>query len=131
MLIYLDTVIVIYTIEGVPAFQARAVERLAAANAAGDSLATSDLTRLECLVQPLRSNNPVLQADYSQFLGKTKVLPLPPAVYDRAARIRANHNYRVSDSLHLAAAVVGNCDLFLTNDGRLAGFPDIRVEILP
>ena len=48
MLIYLDTVIVIYTIEGAPAFQARAVARLAAANAAGDSIATSDLTRLEC-----------------------------------------------------------------------------------
>ena len=130
MLYYLDTVIVIYAIEGAPAFQARANARLAAANAAGDNVATSDLTRLECLVQPLRNNNVVLQSDYAQFLDKTKVLPLTPAVYDKAAQIRAAHKYPLADSLHLAAAMLGQCDRFLTNDVRLASFHGITVEIL-
>ncbi len=46
------------------------------------------------------------------------------------AQIRADYNYEVVDSLHLPTAIVGNCDLFLTNDVRLAGFPGIPVEIL-
>ena len=31
----------------------------------------------------------------------------------------------------LAAAILGGCDLFLTNDARLAAFKDIAVEVLP
>jgi len=44
MRIYLDTVVAIYAIEGLPPFKARAVARLQAAHAAGDDLVTSDLT---------------------------------------------------------------------------------------
>jgi hypothetical protein len=38
MLVYLDTVICIYAVEGAPPFQARAGARLAAMQAAGDDL---------------------------------------------------------------------------------------------
>ncbi len=37
----------------------------------------------------------------------------------------------LADALQLAAAVEGGCGLFLTNDRRLSGFPDIPVEVLP
>ena len=45
MLIYLDTAIVIYAIEGGLPFRNRALARLATAQTLGDTLATSDLTR--------------------------------------------------------------------------------------
>ena len=134
MLIYLDSVIVIYRIDGDPRCQVktRATARLNAANAAGDTLATSDLTRLECLIQPLRKSDAALQSAFMRFLATTTVLGLlPSGVYDTAAEIRAKHRYSTTDSLHLAVAKSGGCDLFLTNDRRLAGFPDIAVEILP
>jgi uncharacterized protein len=131
MLIYLDTVIVIYRIDGDPAFKTRAAARLDAAKAAGDNLATSDLTRLECLIQPLRVNDTALQAAFTRFLAKTAVFGLSPGVCDRAAKIRATYNYSIADALHLAAATLGNCNRFLTNDAALAGFPDVAVEILP
>ncbi len=131
MLIYLDTVIVIYAIEGAPALMARADSRLLAARSAGDILATSDLTRLECLIQPLRAKDVSLQSVFMRYLATTTVLGLSPEVCDRAAEIRATYNYSVADALHLAAAMLGNCDRFLTNDAALAGFPDIAVEILP
>jgi predicted nucleic acid-binding protein len=131
MLIYLDTVVVIYAIEGAAALQTRSRERLASANSAADELATSDLTRLECLVHPIRRNDPVLHPQYLRFLQGTKILNLPASVFDKAAGIRARHNYEIADSLHLAAALLGGCGLFLTNDNRLSGFPDIQVEILP
>jgi predicted nucleic acid-binding protein len=131
MLIYLDTVVAIYSIEGSPVFMARADSRILAALSAGDKSATSDLTRLERSIHPLRRNDAALLANFFYFLDQTNVLALPPEVYDDAARIRAIHNYSTSDSLHLAAAVAGACDLFLTNDARLAGFPDLSIEILP
>ena len=50
MLYYLDTVIVIYAVEGVPADQQRALDYLTALEQAGHRLAISELTRTECLV---------------------------------------------------------------------------------
>jgi predicted nucleic acid-binding protein len=58
------------------------------------------------------------------------VLPVPPVVCDRAARIRAQYGFKPLDSLHLAAAVEHRCTLFLTRDARLKRFTDVAVEIL-
>ena len=54
MLVYLDSVICIYAIEGTPSFQARARARLATMRAAAEQPAISDLTWLECRVKPVR-----------------------------------------------------------------------------
>ena len=50
MLYYLDTMIVIYAVEGNPADQQRALNRLAASNRPIIDFAISELTRTECLV---------------------------------------------------------------------------------
>jgi hypothetical protein len=50
VLYYLDTMIVIYAVEGSPADQQRAFNHLAALEQAGRRFAISDLTRTECLV---------------------------------------------------------------------------------
>jgi predicted nucleic acid-binding protein len=101
--------------------------------AAGDPPAISDLTWLECRVKPIRLNDPVALADMEAFLTGSDVVrvPMSTAVYERACRIRATHNYKLADALHLAAAIEGGCGLFLTNDHRLSGFTDIAVEVLP
>jgi uncharacterized protein len=132
MLVYLDTVICIYSVEGAPSFQARARARLAALRTAGDQPAISDLTWLECRLKPIRLGDTVALADLEAFLTASDVVrvPMPTAVYERACRIRAVHNYKLADALHLAAAVEGGCGLFLTNDHRLKSFPDIPVEVL-
>jgi uncharacterized protein len=132
MLIYLDSVIIIYAIKGSPSFKARATSRLTALEAAGDQAAVSDLTGLECRIKPIRVGNTALLADFDAFLGAGDVvrLHLPPQVFERATEIRARYNFKLGDSLHLAAAVEGGCQVFLTNDRRLDRFPDILVEIL-
>ncbi len=133
MLVYLDSVICVYAVDGAPPFQARAVRRLAAIRAAGDRPAISDLTWLECRVLPVRRNDTIGLANMEAFLEAADVtrLPMPLAVYERACRIRAIHNLKLADALHLAAAIEGGCGLLLTNDYRLGAFSDIRVEILP
>jgi predicted nucleic acid-binding protein len=133
MLVYLDTVICIYAVEGAPSFQARARARLAELRKAGDEPCISDLTWLECRVKSIRLADATALADMEAFLTASDVVRalLPTAVYDRACRIRAVHKYSLADALHLAAAVENSCGLFLTNDHRLSGFPDIGVEVLP
>ncbi len=133
MLVYLDSVICIYAVEGAPSFQVRARAKLAAMRVAGDQPAVSDLSWLECRVKPIRMGDAMALADMEAFLTGSDVVrvPLSTAVYERACRIRAVHHHKLADALHLAAAVEGGCGLSLTNDHRLSGFPDIAVEVLP
>lgn len=133
MLVYLDTVICIYAVEGAPSFQARAGARLSALRTSGDQPTISDLTWLECRVKPMRMGDAAALADMEAFLTGSDVVcvPMPKAVYEWACRIRAVHNYKLADALHLATAVENGCGLFLTNDRRLGSFPDILVEVLP
>jgi predicted nucleic acid-binding protein len=120
-------------LRGRPPFQARAAARLAGLSAAGDQVAVSELSRLECRVKPIRLGDAAVLAIYDGFFGRPDVtlVPITAAVFDRATMIRAARNFSLADSLHLATAVAGGCDRFLTNDHRLAGFPDIAVEVLP
>ena len=76
---------------------------LSAIGAAGDRPAISDLTWLECRVRPIRMNDMMALADMEAFLGASDVtrVPMPLAVYDRACRIRAIHNFKLADALAL------------------------------
>ena len=57
-------------------------------------------------------------------------MALTREVIDRATELRARHGVRTPDALHLAAAVASGCDVFLTNDLRLAHVPGIPVEVV-
>ena len=84
-------------------------------------------------MQPIRLGDTTQLADYDDLFSQPNVqrIPITTAAFDRATVIRAAHNYKLADSLHLAAAVEAGCDRFLTNDARLSSFPDIPVEVLP
>ena len=133
MLNYLDSVILIYYLDHVGPFNVRASNWLAALHAAGDRLAVSDLTKLECRVRPIRLCHAAALARFDGFFAQPDVqqVPLTGAVYDRATYIRAKYNVKTVDAIHLAAAIESGCDRFLTNDNRLAGLPDMVVEWLP
>jgi predicted nucleic acid-binding protein len=132
MLVYCDTVILIYFLEQTGVLQSKTTARLAAIRAAGDELAASDLTRLECRVGPIKRNDALLLARYDALFSKSDVrlVPLTGSVYDRAAEIRARNPFKLADAIHLAAAVEAGCGLFLTNDRKLTQFTDISVEVL-
>ena len=133
MLIYCDTVILIYYLDHTGTFNVRATSRITDLAAAGDRIAISDLVRLEYRVEPLRMGDTTRLALFDAFCQRPDVqlVPITTTVFDRTTTIRATHNFRLGDSLHLAAAVEGGCDRFLTNDRRLAAFADLPVEVLP
>lgn len=121
---YVDSCIVIYTVErGIELPSIR--ERL--------DLAVSDLVLLECLVGPLATANKRAETDIRRFLERCLTLPLGNAVFERAARLRAQHRLKTPDALHLAAAMEHGCDEFWTNDRRLAAAAEgsLAIRVLP
>jgi predicted nucleic acid-binding protein len=133
MLIYCDSMILMYFFDHTGTFNVRASNRLAALAAAGDLIAVSHLVRLECRVKPIMNGDATRLALYDAFFARpdVQIVPITPSVFDRATMIRATHKFQLGDSLHLAAAVEAGCDRFLTNDNRLSAFTDITVEVLP
>jgi predicted nucleic acid-binding protein len=126
--VYVDAAPVIYAVEQVPAYAAAVDARLAAP---GVVPVTSELTRLECRVKPLRDGDAELLADFDAFFADAVVVvALTREVIDRATELRARYGVRTPDAIHLAAAVASGCDVFLTNDHRLAGVPGIAVEVV-
>src|SRR4051812_9366847 len=95
MILFLDTNIVICVVEGNPAFAPKVVGRLATAQSAGDSFMVSHLTRMECLVGPLKTNNTAVQASFHAFFARSdvRVVGITAAVCDRAAHIRATYEW--------------------------------------
>jgi predicted nucleic acid-binding protein len=96
-------------------------------------VAVSDLVRLECRVKPVKTGDAARLAVFDAFFARpdVRIVPITTAVFDRATTVRAAHNFKLGDSLHLAAAVESGCDRFLTNDTRLSAFTGIAVEVLP
>jgi predicted nucleic acid-binding protein len=115
MLLYLDSCVVIYYVEQHPQFFTRIDDRL---NDADTRIVVSDLTRLECLVQPLRQGDVILQKQYEFFFGASDltVVGCPGRVFDLATELRARHRLKTPDALHLAAAIEAGCEEFWSND---------------
>jgi predicted nucleic acid-binding protein len=127
--VYLDTAAVIYMVENVAPWEASVRSFLARENARPR---VSMLTRLECRVLPMRDANTALLAEYDEFFNALgELIPLEVRVIDKATELRAKHKFRTPDALHRAAAIVGECQIFLTNDGQLSRCKEIRVERLP
>ena len=133
MLVYCDSVILIYFLDHAGPFNVRAANRLAMLAKSGDQVVISDLVRLECRVRPLKLADTAKVAVFDAFFARSDVrrAACTPAVFDLATAIRAANNFKLADSLHRAAAIEFGCNRFLTNDTRLAACSDIAVEVLP
>lgn len=118
-MIYLDSCLLIYLVEQHPQFGAVVAERLNQ-TAKEAALASSDLGRLECLVQPRRADDFALTNRYEQVFKRLVVLPMPAEVFDMATTIRARTGLKTPDALHLACALHHQCSAFWTHDSRLA-----------
>ena len=129
MRVYLDTAPVIYLVEAVPNYAEMVDRRVSAADVIQ---VASDLTRMECRMKPLREGNTALLQDYDDYFAEVvaEVVVLSRAVLDRATDIRARYGFKTPDAIHLAAAIVSGCDVFLTNDHRLDCFPDIPMDVI-
>ena len=128
MRLYLDTAPVIYVVEQVPDFSEKILHYIQRSDI---ELIVSDLTWMECRVKPLTENNETLLADYDKFFSQSviEIVELSRRVLERAAHIRSQYNIKTPDAIHLGAAVISKCDIFLTNDRRLERFKDSHITV--
>lgn len=115
-MIYLDTCIAIYLVEEHPAYHTQ-IETVLREVKLLSSI--SPLVEMECLVLPIKKQRDDLIAKFDQFFSAHRRLSMPSEVYRRAAELRARHNLKTPDALHLATAQYHGCTALWTNDNRL------------
>jgi predicted nucleic acid-binding protein len=87
-----------------------------------DQLLTSTLTLGEILVKPTVAGNTDLCRKYEDALSSVaSLIPLDATVARICASIRKDRFLKAPDVIQLASAASVGADLFVTNDGRLAG----------
>jgi hypothetical protein len=89
----LDTVIVIYAVEGSPVDQQRALNHLDALENAGHRFVISDLTHTECLVPVFSPAAAQRLSDFFRFFHgpNLRTIGLTAAMHTRASAIRGQH----------------------------------------
>ncbi len=87
-----------------------------------DTILTSTLTLGEVLVKPIRTGNRALETKYKELMREpeVKVLSFDRAAGEIFARVRQDRSIKAPDAIQLATAASAGCDLFITNDDRLA-----------
>ena len=126
-LVYFDTNAVIYSVEKNPVYWLILEPLWQAAKARTVDIVSSDLTLMETLVGPLKSNDTALANAYEQLFqqAQTRLLPLTQIVLREAARLRATTKLKTPDALHLATAQLAGCAPLCHQRWRLSCRGDI------
>lgn len=126
----LDTVIFVYFIEEHPRFLPLLEPVFVAIDTGVLEGVTSDVTLLETLVGPYRAGDIPLAERYEAILTRSRgvrLVELHRSVIRAAAQLRAGLRIKTPDALQLAAALVSNCMVYLTNDRDLPPVPGLRI----
>jgi predicted nucleic acid-binding protein len=93
----------------------------------------ASLTLTEVLTKPIQVDNRRLQHQYRDFLLSTRnlnVVATDVIIAIKAAELRAAHNLKTPDALHVATAIMRGADAFLTNDAGIRRVDEITVLVL-
>ena len=131
-LVYIDTSIVIYSIEQVPDYFELLEPLWQKLIANKIAVFSSELILLEALVLPLRQSNTSLVDDYEQLLlnSNMDLISITQGLLKKAARLRARTRLKTPDAIHAATALSSHCTLFLTNDRAFKNTADLPVILL-
>ena len=121
-IVYPDTCILIYWLERNPTYVDAILQKLRPALESAPILVFTELTRMECRVKPLQTDNQIQLAGYDRVFSTPgyRFEKLSREVFDLATELRVHHGLKAPDAIHLAAALRSGCDEIWTNDDRLA-----------
>ena len=128
-----DTAPFIYFMERHPAYVdlLRAIfSRVDAGTLAGYS---SVITLTEVLTKPKQAGDTTIEHEYRRRLLRGRnftLLPIDPAIAERASDLRARYRLRTPDALQVAAALGSGCQALVTNDIALRRVTELRVLVL-
>ena len=101
MRLHLDSCVLIFALDGALHLQQRTLQQLEH-HAQADWM-ISDLVRMECLIGPLRTADPIRLLAFRSFFSDCTVVPLHPEVMECAAELRVATRLQTADAIHLAA----------------------------
>jgi predicted nucleic acid-binding protein len=107
-----------YLLEGNPTFGSQARAAYEAIVRRGDRLCTSVFTLGEVLVLPRRQGNHRVISAITDFMKSNEVelMPFTVQTAEQYSRVRAESRLKAADAIHLATAMQGQVDVFVTND---------------
>jgi predicted nucleic acid-binding protein len=130
--VYLDTAPIIYSVEKHTDYWQILLPFWQSVKDGEIDVVTSELTLLEALVQPIKSESKTLISAYETLLTKTdiRLIPISLEVLRSSANLRVELNLKTPDAIHASTALTANCTHFLTNDNNFIRLPEIDVVIL-
>ena len=131
--IYVDTQIIVYTVEAHPTFAPALRPLWQAVNDGRLEVTTSELTVLEMLVVPLRKQDQPTVAAFEAFVTQPGLVlhPISQQILRAAAELRASlKRLRTPDAIHAATAITERGTFLLTNDAGLRGLPGLNTVLL-
>lgn len=118
--VYVDTNILIYLFEGFAEYLPLMQQLAQCVDSKEISLLTGEITLAELMVMPFKNNDTNAINLYTKALNDRKFITLIPTtqkVYIKTAFLRATlSGMKTPDSIHVASAVEGKADVFITND---------------
>ncbi|MCL6753398.1 PIN domain-containing protein [Nostoc sp. CCCryo 231-06] len=130
--IYVDTSVVIYTIEANPEYYSLLQPLWLKFQLGELEIISSELILMEALVLPLRNVNISLIQAYENLLisSEVQLISISQTLLRQAANLRATTNLKTPDAIHAATALSVNCNQFITNDKDFRNIPGLPVIIL-
>lgn len=131
--VYLDTNIFIYALEGAEPWAAILREVFSSLEAGEWQAVSSNLSVAECLIQPFALSREDLVRIYRAALSQSThltMVPLHEEILVSAARLRAQHKFKLPDALHIATALDQGCTAMLTNDAGFRKMPEVKCLLL-
>jgi predicted nucleic acid-binding protein len=128
-----DTVALVYFVEKNPAYFDRMLFIMSQVDSGLVDGVASSIALTEVLIQPIRTGNIALAQSYETVLSDSEnfqVMPISIRIARLAADMRARHNLKIADALHVATALESGCEAFLTNDLALKRITEIKVLVL-
>lgn len=131
--IFLDTAPLIYFIESNSKYQPILSRIFDLHQEGGLLFITTTILLLEVLVKTIRDGKASLAKQYRDILTQAagiEMLEVTTLIAERGAELRAKYNLRTPDAIQLGAAIISNCDYFLTHDARLKVIKEMKVVTL-
>ena len=133
--VYVDANAIIYSVERIEPYRELLAPMWQEAGAGRFALASSELVVLETLIKPLREGNARLEMLFRSIFAAAEMdlIPATLAIWEDAARIRAQTGLATPDALHAATALRAGCAAFITNDTdfrRVEGLPVVILDDL-
>jgi len=126
--LFIDTAPVIYFVERNPHF-VNLVDPIFERLEIDITPVISPITLAECLIHPIRLGLIDLEQAFVDVMQQEEVIFVDVNSYvaREAARIRVHYNLQLPDALQVTAALITECQAFLTNDDALKRVRELRV----